>query len=119
MKNINKGLMSFIDKTPNAYYCANNIKKILEDNGYQEVVLTGIHTGHYGEDSGYTFPKLLSEIVKIPLFRLRISSIEITELNDDFLEVLRNNSVIVDHLHIPLQSWMYFWNIFHMGEPCL
>lgn len=37
MKNINKGLMSFIDKTPNAYYCVNNIKKILKKNGYQEL----------------------------------------------------------------------------------
>lgn len=37
MKNINKGLLSFIDKTPNAYYCVNNIKKILKKNGYQEL----------------------------------------------------------------------------------
>lgn len=37
MKKINKGLMSFIDKTPNAYYCINNIKQILKENGYQEL----------------------------------------------------------------------------------
>ena len=79
--------------------------KTLVNNGYKEVVLTGIHTGHYGEDGGTTFPELLREIVKIEgLKRLRISSIEITELNDDFLEVLKNNPVIVDHLHIPLQA---------------
>lgn len=77
----------------------------LVNNGYKEIVLTGIHTGHYGEDGDTTFPELLNEIVKIDgLKRLRISSIEITELNDDFLDVLRNNNVIVDHLHIPLQS---------------
>ena len=77
----------------------------LVNNGYKEIVLTGIHTGHYGEDGGTTFPELLLEIVKIDgLKRLRISSIEITELNDDFLEVLRNYPVIVDHLHIPLQA---------------
>ncbi len=77
----------------------------LVNNGYQEVVLTGIHTGHYGEDGKTSFSELLSEIVKIKkLKRLRISSIEITELNDDFLDVLRNNLVIVDHLHIPLQA---------------
>lgn len=83
------------------------IKEIntLVNNGYKEIVLTGIHTGHYGEDGGTTFPELLSEIVKINgLKRLRVSSIEITELNEDFLEVLRNNPVIVDHLHIPLQA---------------
>lgn len=77
----------------------------LVNNGYQEIVLTGIHTGHYGEDGKTTFPELLKEIVKISgLKRLRISSIEITELNEDFLEVLKNNLVIVDHLHIPLQA---------------
>lgn len=77
----------------------------LVNNGYKEIVLTGIHTGHYGEDGQTSFPELLREIVKISgLKRLRISSIEITELNDDFLDVLRNFTVIVDHLHIPLQA---------------
>ena len=79
--------------------------KTLVKNGYQEVVLTGIHTGHYGEDGGTTFPDLLKELVKIDgLKRLRISSIEITELNDDFLDVLKNNPIIVSHLHVPLQA---------------
>ncbi len=77
----------------------------LVNNGYKEIVLTGIHTGHYGENGKTSFPDLLKEIVKInKLQRLRISSIEITELNNDFLEVLKNNPVIVDHLHIPLQA---------------
>ena len=79
--------------------------KALVDNSYQEVVLTGIHTGHYGSDIETSFCDLLNEIVKIKgLKRLRISSIEITELNDEFLKILRNNPIIVDHLHIPLQS---------------
>lgn len=77
----------------------------LVNNGYHEVVLTGIHTGHYGEDGDTTFPELLKELVKInDLLRIRISSIEITELNDDFLEVLKEHKIIVDHLHIPLQA---------------
>lgn len=79
--------------------------KSLVNNGYKEVVLTGIHTGHYGEDGETTFPDLLREIVKIDgLKRLRISSIEITELNEDFMDVLKNSSIIVSHMHIPLQS---------------
>ena len=77
----------------------------LVKNGYKEIVLTGIHTGHYGEDTGITFSSLLCRVAKIPgLERIRISSIEITELGDDFLEVLKNNPNIVDHIHIPLQA---------------
>ena len=88
-----------------------NADKVIEeitslvDNGYKEVVLTGIHTGHYGSDLNTTFPELLRRICKIKgLKRLRISSIEITELDDEFLNVLKDNPVIVDHMHIPLQS---------------
>lgn len=77
----------------------------LVQGGYQEVVLTGIHTGNYGVDLDINFASLLREICKIPnLKRLRISSIEITELTDEVLDVLQKNPVIVDHLHIPLQA---------------
>ena len=74
--------------------------------GHKEIVLTGIHTGHYGEDNeNYKFADLLLDILKINgLERLRISSIEITELDEKFLEVLKNNKILVDHMHIPLQS---------------
>ncbi len=73
--------------------------------GHKEVVLTGIHTGHYGADINYGFAKLLNRLVKIKgLERLRISSIEITEITDEVLDVLKNNSNLVSHLHIPLQS---------------
>ncbi len=77
----------------------------LVSNGYQEVVLTGIHTGNYGYDKDYNFADLLSEVVKIKgLKRLRISSIEITEINDRVLSIIKDNDVIVDHLHIPMQA---------------
>ncbi len=78
----------------------------LVKNGYKEVVLTGIHTGHYGQDlHEYDFSDLLVELEKIEgLERIRISSIEITELNDKFLNVLQNSKKIVDHIHIPLQT---------------
>lgn len=77
----------------------------LVNNGYKEIVLTGIHTGNYGRDLDTNFAAILKEIVKIPnLYRLRISSIEITELNDEVLEIIENNDVIANHLHIPLQA---------------
>ena len=80
--------------------------KELVNNGHKEIVLTGIHTGHYGSDlDNYNFSNLLIDLCKIEkLERLRISSIEITELTDEFLSVLKNNKILVDHMHIPLQS---------------
>lgn len=80
--------------------------KRLVNNGYKEIVLTGIHTGHYGADlKDYDFSDLLLELEKIEgLDRIRISSIEITELNDKFLSVLKKSKKIVNHIHIPLQA---------------
>ena len=77
----------------------------LVNHGYQEVVLTGIHTGNYGVDLDTNFASLLKRVVAIlGLLRLRISSIEITELTKDVLDVIRDSSIIVDHMHIPLQA---------------
>ena len=82
----------------------NEINSLVE-NGYKEIVLTGIHTGNYGIDLDTNFASLLKEIVKVKgLKRLRISSIEITELTCEVLNVIKNNDIIVDHLHIPLQA---------------
>lgn len=80
--------------------------KALVALGHKEIVLTGIHTGHYGADlKNYNFSKLLCDLENVEgLERLRISSIEITELDDEFLEVLKNSKILVDHMHIPLQS---------------
>ena len=78
--------------------------KALIKNNHKEIVLTGIHTGHY-HDGDYSFADLLKDLVKLDgLKRLRISSIEITEINDDVLDVIQNSDVLVNHMHIPLQS---------------
>lgn len=79
--------------------------KNLINEGHKEVVLTGIHTGHYGSDINYKFSNLLKDLAKIKgLERLRISSIEITEITEDVLDVLKGNNNLVSHMHIPLQS---------------
>lgn len=76
----------------------------LVNKGYKEVVLTGIHTGHY-VDKDYNFEHLLRDLVTISgLLRLRISSIEINELTDGVLDIFSKSDVLVPHLHIPLQS---------------
>ena len=79
--------------------------KGLVKNGYKEVVLTGIHTGSYGVDLDTNFAHLLNRLINIKgLERLRISSIEATELNEEVLEVLKKSNILVDHLHIPIQA---------------
>lgn len=76
----------------------------LAKHGHKEIVLTGIHTGHY-QNNGYDLTDLINELSKIDdIKRIRISSIEITELNDKFLDMLKNNDKVCDHLHIPLQA---------------
>lgn len=79
----------------------------LVDAGYKEIVLTGIHTGGYGEDlKDYNFAMLLRELdQKVGgLKRIRISSIEASQITDELIEVLDKSDKIVRHLHIPLQS---------------
>jgi threonylcarbamoyladenosine tRNA methylthiotransferase MtaB len=79
----------------------------LVDSGYKEIVLTGIHTGGYGEDlKDYNLAMLLKDLEAEVrgLKRLRISSIEASQITDEVIEVMNNSEVIVRHLHIPLQS---------------
>ncbi|MFZ3588208.1 tRNA (N(6)-L-threonylcarbamoyladenosine(37)-C(2))-methylthiotransferase MtaB [Bacillus sp. DJP31] len=79
----------------------------LVDAGYREIVLTGIHTGGYGEDmKDYNFAMLLKALDTrvIGLKRIRISSIEASQITDEVIEVLDRSDKIVRHLHIPLQS---------------
>ncbi|WP_138415708.1 tRNA (N(6)-L-threonylcarbamoyladenosine(37)-C(2))-methylthiotransferase MtaB [Aquibacillus sediminis] len=79
----------------------------LVDAGYKEVVLTGIHTAGYGEDmKDYNFAQLLRDLeTKVDgLKRIRISSIEASQITDEVIEVLDQSNKIVRHLHIPLQS---------------
>lgn len=78
--------------------------KLLTEYGHKEIVLTGIHTGHYMSNN-HDLTDLINELSKIDdLLRIRISSIEITELNDKFLEMLKINKRVCNHLHIPLQA---------------
>ena len=76
----------------------------LANNGYKEIVLTGIDTGGY-ESNGKDLTDLIHEMSKIKgIERIRQSSIEITQINEKFINELKNNNKICDHIHIPLQS---------------
>lgn len=81
------------------------------DSGFQELVLTGINLGAYGRDlkgrwAGFTLAGLVRHLLKeLPeLRRLRLSSVEPTEITPEIIEVLAEEQRVCRHLHIPLQS---------------
>ena len=86
------------------------IKQIqtLIDKGYQEIILTGVDITSYGKDLNEetNLGILIKNIIKETnnLRRLRISSIDSIEIDDDFLEVFSSEEVIMPHLHLSLQS---------------
>ncbi|WDP88780.1 MAG: tRNA (N(6)-L-threonylcarbamoyladenosine(37)-C(2))-methylthiotransferase MtaB [Desulfobacter sp.] len=81
--------------------------KGLAAKGFNEVIITGIHTGLYGQD--LTPPTTLSALVremdeKKAAGRIRISSIEPNEITPDLIELAGPGRILCDHFHIPLQS---------------
>ena len=77
----------------------------LVNNGYKEIVLTGIHTGRYGIDINSSLEELLNKLVQIPgIFRIRLSSIEINEITPGIIKLLKENNIMAKHLHVPIQS---------------
>jgi len=78
--------------------------------GYREIVLSGIHLGHYGielgDDSNVRLAELLRRAVDLPEeFRIRLSSLEAAEVSDELIDLmLRYPDRICQHLHLPMQS---------------
>ena len=78
----------------------------LVSQGYQEIVLSGIHVGGYGQDlKDCSFSLLVEKLSNISgLKSLRISSIEESEIDDKLIELIKDKNNLAKHLHIPLQS---------------
>lgn len=78
----------------------------LVSRGHKEIVFTGINTGAYGKEHGkYDLTDLIREISKLDgLERIRVSSIEITEIDDKFINEMKVNPKLCGHLHVSLQS---------------
>ena len=77
--------------------------KVLADN-YSEIVLTGIHTGRFGEQES-NLAKVISRMLKeTNIKRIRISSIEVTEINEALISLMEKEERVAKHLHIPIQS---------------
>lgn len=73
-------------------------------SGHKEIVLSGIHTGQYNSD-GKRLSDLINELSKIELLkRIRLSSVEIVELDPEMMKIIKDNKKFVSHLHIPLQA---------------
>ena len=83
-----------------------NEAKYLVKQGYQEIVLSGIHVGGYGQDlENCSFSSLVEELTNIEgLKSIRISSIEESEIDDKLIELIQKKDNLAKHLHIPLQS---------------
>lgn len=72
---------------------------------FSEVVLTGIHLGTYGYDliPNVTLSDIVRSLLKTNIQRIRLSSLEVTEIQDDLLELF-SDPRLCRHLHVPLQS---------------
>jgi len=79
----------------------------LADQGFKEIVLTGIHLGFYGRDlePPVSLAQVLRELHRIEgLARIRLGSIDAPEIDDELIGVLRDYPKACPHLHIPLQA---------------
>lgn len=77
----------------------------LIEKGFREIVLTGIHLGHYGKDLGVGLDNLLKQLLQTKGdYRIRLGSLEPKDVTDELLNLITGEPRICQHLHIPLQS---------------
>ena len=82
----------------------NNIQEAIS-SGFKEITLTGINLGTWGMDAGETFSSLVQDIIQLPGdFRVRLSSINPMEIDNDLIRLIAETEKICSHLHVPLQS---------------
>ncbi|MCX7982550.1 MAG: tRNA (N(6)-L-threonylcarbamoyladenosine(37)-C(2))-methylthiotransferase MtaB [Syntrophales bacterium] len=84
------------------------IERLMEMSraGLQEVTLTGVNLGAYGQDlmPRYTLEDLLTDICRLPIrFRIRLSSIEPLEVSERLISLMARHPFLCPHLHLPLQ----------------
>ena len=83
--------------------CIMEVNDLVLSN-HKEIVLSGIHTGQYNSDNK-RLSDLINELSKIELLkRIRLSSVEIVELDEEMMKIIKSNKKFVSHLHIPLQA---------------
>ena len=92
------------ERSMNPEHVIEEAKRIFQN--HKEIVLTGIHTGRYGTEYQMTLADMIERILENVSsdIRLRISSIEITEIDDHLISLMKKDERIAKHFHIPLQS---------------
>ena len=82
--------------------------RILVNQGYKEVVLTGVDVTAYGADlpGNPTFAQMIRRLLSLVpgLARLRLSSIDVAEIDDDLFQLMARNKTLMPHFHISLQA---------------
>ncbi|MBD3217179.1 MAG: tRNA (N(6)-L-threonylcarbamoyladenosine(37)-C(2))-methylthiotransferase MtaB [candidate division Zixibacteria bacterium] len=73
-------------------------------NGYKEAILTGVHIGRYRYDNDNLASLLQRILDETDIERLRLSSVEVNEVDDRLIGLASENKRICPHFHIPLQS---------------
>ena len=85
----------------------NQVRK-LQENGYKEIVLTGVDVTSYGPDlpGNPTFAQMIKRLLALvpDLPRLRLSSIDVAEIDDELFEIMAYEKRLMPHFHISLQS---------------
>ena len=82
----------------------NNIQEAINSD-FKEITLTGINLGTWGMDTGEKFSSLVQDIIQLPGdFRVRLSSINPMEIDNDLIRLIAETEKLCSHLHIPLQS---------------
>ncbi|CAN0605031.1 unnamed protein product, partial [Ectocarpus sp. 12 AP-2014] len=82
--------------------------RMLHAKGYKEIVLTGVDVTAYGADlpGAPTFAQMIRRLLSLvpELKRLRLSSIDVAEIDDDLFDLMANNKRLMPHFHISLQA---------------
>ena len=77
----------------------------LVEQGYKEIILTGVNIGEYENNTKEKLTDLLRSLERIDgLERIRLSSVEPNTITDELLEVMASSPKFLDHFHLPLQS---------------
>ncbi len=81
-----------------------NQVQILIDKGFKEIVLTGTQLSQYGFDNKENLYQLLKQLVNLDMYRIRLSSMNINELDDNLIDLITSEEKIAPHFHLSIQS---------------